>query len=61
MKYNYKQRARILAEREVGCPLTHCACGTHDVDNLKHNCEDVFNLDAEISAVERSAGWNFNT
>lgn len=26
---NWNQRARSLAEREVGCPLDHCARGHH--------------------------------
>ena len=44
-------------EREVGCPLDHCQCGTHDVDNLYHKCE-VPDYDPEIEAAERAAGWD---
>lgn len=36
------------------CALTHCECGTHD---LEHNC--VFpDRDSEIEAAERKAGWD---
>jgi len=38
-KCNFMERAFTLAEREFGCPLDHCACGTHDVENKEHECE----------------------
>jgi len=28
-KCDYMQRAMSWQEREVGCPLDHCCCGTH--------------------------------
>jgi len=31
-KCRYMEQARTWQEREVGCPLDHCQCGTHDVD-----------------------------
>lgn len=37
-KCDYMKRAKSFAEREVGCPLDHCPCGTHNVD---HDCPEV--------------------
>lgn len=34
----YSRRARSFAAREVGCPLDHCSCGTHDSENGRHIC-----------------------
>ena len=34
----YERRAQSLAEREAGCPLDHCRCGTHDVEEAAHRC-----------------------
>lgn len=40
----------------VDCPLTHCPCGTHDEE---HEC--VFEeVDEEVAAAERAAGWDSN-
>lgn len=38
-KCNFSRRAKSLAEREVGCPLDHCMCGTHDAENKAHECK----------------------
>ena len=37
-KCNYHRIAKSWQAREVGCPLDHCACGTHDVDEQEHKC-----------------------
>jgi hypothetical protein len=37
---NFSNRPMSFAAREVGCPLDHCMCGTHDVDNERHVCPD---------------------
>ena len=29
---------KTFAESEVGCPLDHCECGTHDVSQEFHDC-----------------------
>ena len=47
-------------EREVGCPLDHCACGTHDVNNKEHECKEEPEFDEDIAAAERAAGWDPN-
>ena len=39
-KCNFMRRATSFAAREMGCPLDHCACGTHDVENADHECHD---------------------
>jgi hypothetical protein len=60
-KCNYMQTVKTWQEREVGCPLDHCLCGTHDVYNVKHECvEDMNDLDEDIRTVERAAGWDSN-
>lgn len=52
--YNAQQFAR-----EVGCPLDHCACGTHDANNEFHTCEVIEEeFDLEVAAAERAAGWD---
>lgn len=56
-KCNYMQHANSLAEREVGCPLDHCACGTHDAQNELHECEEPGN-EEDIRALELAAGWD---
>lgn len=38
-KCNHSQRAESPFEIEVGCPLDHCLCGTHDADNEHHECK----------------------
>ena len=53
-------RPKNWIEAEYGCPLDHCPCGTHDVDNLYHECEMRSELDAEIAAAEAAAGWDPN-
>lgn len=55
-KCNFAERARMSAEREGGCPLDHCACGTHDPN---HVCERD-EIDEEVAAAERAAGWDPN-
>jgi hypothetical protein len=35
---DYSRRARTPAAREVGCPLDHCSCGTHDAESRDHTC-----------------------
>jgi hypothetical protein len=42
-------RPRSFAAREVGCPLGHCECGTHDVE---HDC-DVLPDDEPTAAFPR--------
>jgi len=37
-KCNYSKHNSSFAAREFGCPLDHCMCGTHDVDNHHHTC-----------------------
>lgn len=59
-KCNYMNRAKIWQEREVGCPLDHCACGTHNIENKEHECEEESDIDPEIAAAELSAGWDPN-
>ena len=59
-KCRYMEQARNWQEREVGCPLDHCQCGTHDVDNLHHTCKEEPEYDPEILAAERAAGWDPN-
>lgn len=34
-KCDFMRRAKSQAEREAGCPLDHCECGTHNPD---HDC-----------------------
>jgi len=34
----YNSRPMSFAAREAGCPLDHCACGTHDALNEDHKC-----------------------
>jgi hypothetical protein len=60
-KCNFNDRARSLAEREVGCPLDHCECGTHDADNELHLCPPPLD-DAQQAArnAELAAGWDQN-
>lgn len=60
MKCNYMRRALTFAAREAGCPLDHCACGTHDAENEEHNCKEPVEYDEEIVAAERAAGWDPN-
>ncbi len=65
---DYTRRARTEAEREAGCPLDHCPSGGHHIDRERYwrdglcpECESEgpsVDLDAEIAAVERSAGWD---
>lgn len=40
-KCNYTKHNRSFAARELGCPLDHCMCGTHDVDNHHHTCSNL--------------------
>jgi hypothetical protein len=32
-------KPRDSFESEVGCPLDHCSCGTHDSENKFHDCD----------------------
>jgi hypothetical protein len=59
-KCNFSNRARSFAEMEVGCPLDHCECGTHDVDNEHHVCPGEVERCEDIEAAERAAGWDPN-
>lgn len=36
------------------CPLDHCSCNTHDVDNQHHNCDD--DRDDDVLVAELAAG-----
>jgi len=55
-KCKYMKQATTWQEREVGCPLDHCQCGTHDPH---HDCEPD-QEDEEIKAAELAAGWDPN-
>lgn len=61
-KCNYMNRVRSFAEREAGCPLDHCSCGTHDANNEEHGCpeDDYSGHDDEVRDAERRAGWDPN-
>jgi hypothetical protein len=37
---DFNARARGFAVREAGCPLDHCACGTHDTNEEQHKCPE---------------------
>lgn len=41
-KCNFDDRAMSFAAREMGCPLDHCECGTHDADCIEHQCDRDF-------------------
>jgi hypothetical protein len=72
-KCNFMQQARGF-QREVGCPLDHCSCGTHDTTQSHHKCPpephecsgDFGRCHAcqeqerkdEIRAAELAAGWD---
>lgn len=56
-KCNFMSRARSFAALEVGCPLDHCACNTHDVD---HECYEHDDHDDDVREAERNAGWDPN-
>ena len=45
-------------QQEVGCPLDHCMCGTHDAENTEHVCQLPDEDEAEIAMLERAAGWS---
>lgn len=47
-------------QREVGCPLDHCVCGTHDVENKHHECMFPDDEDEDIRHAEMLAGWDPN-
>ncbi len=50
------------AAMEVGCPLDHCGCGTHDVEGEYHECKEpeYDELAEEIRHAEMMAGWDPN-
>jgi hypothetical protein len=56
IRCNYQARVTTWQERDVGCPLDHCACGTHDVNNEHHDCNTT-EYDDEVTAAEHAAGW----
>jgi hypothetical protein len=45
MKDSSKKKCSLAyssqAAREVGCPLDHCQCGTHDSRNEEHSCPEL--------------------
>lgn len=58
---DFDRRARSPAAREAGCPLDHCACGTHDAELEQHECvsqDKPDDLEHRIRAAERAAGWS---
>ena len=59
-KCNYQRLATTWQELEVGCPLDHCACGTHDAHNEEHECVEEPEFDEDVAAAERAAGWDPN-
>lgn len=59
---DFDRRARSLAAREAGCPLDHCACGTHDARLEEHECvsqDEPDDLEYQIREAERCAGWSY--
>jgi hypothetical protein len=46
-KCTFTQITRSFAEREMGCPLDHCSCGTHDVDEKYHKCPPSPEVDVD--------------
>ncbi len=58
-KCNFNQRVRSFAEREAGCPLDHCECGTHDTANEQHECV-IDEYEPDIHEAELRAGWDSN-
>ena len=59
-KCNFGERPTTAYSLEFGCPLDHCACGTHDVENKQHKCKIDDEYDDEIYAAELAAGWDAN-
>lgn len=59
-KCRYNETATSFAAREVGCPLDHCMCGTHDSGENRHKCKVPTERDEEIAEAERAAGWDPN-
>ena len=51
-KCSYKPQS--FAAREVGCPLDHCECGTHDVEQKDHTCPS--NEESDLCCERRCPG-----